>query len=68
MGRRNLTSSFEGLQCLLLAQTRLRGAIAQCPLLEVERTFLTMSVRGPKQTFELRSAMSAFGGKADIEI
>jgi hypothetical protein len=26
----------------------------------------TMSVPGPKQTFESRSAMSAFGGKADI--
>jgi hypothetical protein len=25
-----------------------------------------MSAYGPKQTFELRSGMSAFGGKADI--
>jgi hypothetical protein len=26
-----------------------------------------MSAFGPKQTFELRSAMSAFGGKADMD-
>jgi hypothetical protein len=26
------------------------------------------SAYGPKQTFELRSAMSAFGGKADIPL
>jgi hypothetical protein len=33
-----------------------------------DRLGLTTSAYGPKRTFELLSVMSAFGGKADIEI